>query len=294
MKFKHSFHVFVDNFSVTYKHLLYRLVVLIIATGLYIAVLHPFINGVVDSAQFNGLIDAVKSFLKNFINGRQPALEDAVNKIQESFAAVLDLIASKKTSMIWGAIGVFIIFLVQKFFSGLGNYATAAVVNDKMALRAKSPFILTLVRNLREASLYSLMYTPLSVVYDLIFFVGLFFLVFKALFFIHLPLQLFLYVTLMVMAISFKLVLTSDWLPSLIRGKTGAKKAFVYTFNRKNKNTFNIFSNFIVLVMIIFAVNVMGVVFTFGAAALLTVPSSYVILVCFEFVNYYDREELKY
>ncbi|MDE6598073.1 MAG: hypothetical protein K2K60_05500 [Clostridia bacterium] len=294
MKFKHSFHVFVDNFSVTYKHLLYRLVVMIIATGLYIAVLHSCVNGITDSAQFTGLIDAVKAFAKNFINGRQPALEEAVNNIKDSFAAVMDLISSKRTSITWCAVGAFLIFLVQKFFSGLGNYATAAVINDKMALRAKSPFIITLVRNLREASLYSLMYTPISVIYDLTFYIGLFFLVFKALFFVYLPLQLFLYVTLMVMAISFKMVLTSDWLPALIRGKMGSGKAFLYTFNRKNKNTFNIFSNFIVLVIIIFALNVMGVVFTFGAAALLTVPSSYVILVCFEFVNYYDREELKY
>lgn len=294
MKFKHSFHVFVDNFSVTYKHLLYRLIVTLIAAGLYVAVLYPFVNGVVDSAAYHNLIEAVKSFVKHFINGRQPALEASVNRIKDSFAAVIDLIVSKRKTIVWGAIGAFLVFLVQKFFSGLGNYATAAVINDKMALRAKSPFVLTLVRNLREASLYSLIYTPISVIYDLIFFVGLFFLVFKALFFVYLPLQLFLYVTLMIMAISFKMVLTSDWLPALIRGKMSHGKAFKYTFNRKNKNTFNIFSNFIVLVIIIFALNVMGVVFTFGAAALLTVPSSYVILVCFEFVNYYDREELKY
>ena len=26
----------------------------------------------------------------------------------------------------------------------------------------------------------------------------------------------------------------------------------------------------------------------------MTIPSSYVILICFEFVNYYDREEIRY
>ena len=53
-------------------------------------------------------------------------------------------------------------------------------------------------------------------------------------------------------------------------------------------------SNFFVLILLIFAVNVIGIVFTFGAGGLLTIPSSYIILLCFEFVNYYDREELKY
>ena len=294
MKFKHSFHVFVDNFSVTYKHLLYRLIVGLIAIALHVAVLYPLVKGLTSSVEYTNLIDGVKSFLKNFINGRQPELADAVEQIKQSFKSVVELITRNKADIIWGAIGVLAVTLLYKFFSGLGNYATAAVINDKMALRAKSPFILTLVRNLREATLYSLIYTPLSVLYDLIFLVALFFLVFKALFFVYLPLQLFLYVTLMVLAISFKMVFTSDWLPALIRGKMGQKKAFVFTFNRKNKNTFNILSNFVVLVLIIFALNVIGTLFTFGAATLLTVPSSYVILVCFEFVNYYDREELKY
>ncbi len=294
MKFKHTFHVFVDNFSVTYKHLLYRLIVTLIAAGLYAAVLHPFIKWLTNSADFVNLMEGVKSFAKNFIYGRQPELENAVSRIKESFGAVVNLITDNIANIIGGIIGLVAIHLVKSFFGGLGNYATAAVINDKMALRAKSPFILTLIRNLREAAVYNLMYVPLSFVYDIICYVGLFFLIFKALFFIPVLLQIFLYVTLMIIAISFKMVLTTDWLPALIRGKKGQKKAFIYTFNRKNKNTFNVLSNFIVLVILIFALNVIGIIFTFGAAGLLTVPSSYVILVAFEFVNYYDREELKY
>ena len=87
---------------------------------------------------------------------------------------------------------------------------------------------------------------------------------------------------------------TTDWLPALIRGKTGQKKAFVFTFDRRRKKTLNVLSNFIVLVLIIFALNVGAIICTFGVAGLITVPSSYVILLSFEFVNYYDREELKY
>ena len=48
------------------------------------------------------------------------------------------------------------------------------------------------------------------------------------------------------------------------------------------------------LSLIIFAVNVCAVIFTFGVGALITVPASYVLLNCFQLVNYYDREELKY
>ena len=44
MKFRHTIHVFIDNFAVTYKQLLYRLVIALIAIGLYAAILTPFVK----------------------------------------------------------------------------------------------------------------------------------------------------------------------------------------------------------------------------------------------------------
>ena len=48
------------------------------------------------------------------------------------------------------------------------------------------------------------------------------------------------------------------------------------------------------LALIIFALNVFAIIFTFGVGSLITIPASYVVLNCFQLVNYYDREELKY
>lgn len=296
MKFRHTFHVFVDNFSVTYKQLLYRLVIWIIAACLYAAILYPFVNGFTGSPEFINLINGVKEFLGDLVNGRSEIAE-ATQKIKEAFESLLRLIANNKANIAWGAVGVCAVYLITRFFSGLGNYAAAAVINDKMALRANSPFMLTLIKNLKEASLYNLMYVPLSFVYDVLCYVSLYMLIFRLLAllpFVILPLQLFLFVTGVIVVISFKMTFTTDWLPSLIRGKKGQKQAFLYTFDRRKKSTFNVLSNFVVFCLIIVAVNVGAAIFTLGAAVLLTVPSSYVILVCFEFVNYYDREELKY
>lgn len=294
MKFKHSFHVFVDNFSVTYKHLLYRFVVVLIAAGLYIAVLHPIIHKITGSAHWQSIMEGVKAFLKNLVEGHPTELGQATEQIKESFKALLTYISQNAAKVAWTIIGVIAVHLVEKFFSGLGNYAMAAVINDKMALRAQSPYLLTLIKNLKEACLYNLIYAPLSILYDVICFGSLGLLFFKAMSFLYFPFQIFLFVTLVVVAISFKMVFTSDWLPALIRGKKGQKKSFLYTFDRRRKNTFNVLSNFVVLILLIIAINVAAILFTFGAAGLITVPSSYAILVCFEFVNYYDREELKY
>ena len=62
MKFKHTFHVFVDNFTVTYKQLLYRLIIALISIGLTAAILTPFINELTGSVDFINLTEGVKSF----------------------------------------------------------------------------------------------------------------------------------------------------------------------------------------------------------------------------------------
>ena len=297
MKFRHTFHVFVDNFSVTYKHLLYRLVVSLIAIGLCIAVIIPFINGLTSSPDFASFTEGLKTFLNNLLSGNVSELAQASEQIKNSFSALKVLISDNISNIVWGIVAVSCIRLVEKFFTGLGNYAAAAVINDKMALRANSPFFVTLIRNLKQACLYNLMYVPLSFVYDTLCWTGMYFLIFRLfskVSVIYLPLKIFIYATAIVILIAVKMTFTTDWLPSLIRGKKGQKQAFIYTFDRKNKNTFNILSNFVVLILIIFAVNVAGIICTLGVAALLTIPSSYLILLCFEFVNYYDREELKY
>lgn len=297
MKFKHTFHVFVDNFAVTYKQLLYRLVIALIGIGITAAILTPFIRALTGSPDYISLTEAVKSFLKNLVEGKPDSVGAATEKIKQSFSALMNLISENSANIVWGVVGVIAVNLVKNFFAGLGNYATAAVINDKMALHANSPFLITLIRNLKEASLYNLMYVPLSFLYDAACVSVLYLLIFKLVALIpivYLPIQVFLFVTLIVIAISIKMTMTTDWLPALIRGKMGQGKAFVYTFDRRRKRTLNVLSNFVILVLIIFALNVGAILCTFGVAGLITIPSSYVILLSFEFVNYYDREELKY
>lgn len=294
MKFRHSIIVLIDNFSLTYKQLVYKLIIALITAGLTAAILYPFLNALTSLEELKNLLESVKTFFKNLIEGKIDGELNIREKVKAALESIATLIDENTGVIALGIIGLIFVRLINMFFSSIGNYAAAAVINDKMALRAQSPFVVTLLRNLKNASLYSLMYVPLSFAYDAICVVAMFFFVFKALTFVPLLLQIFLFVSAIVFAITVKLTFASDWLPALIRGKMKHGEAFKYTFNRKNKKTFNVLSNFVVLALIIFAVNVFAVIFTLGVGALITIPASYVVLSCFQFVNYYDREELKY
>lgn len=295
MKFKHTLNVFIDNFSVTYKHLLYRLIVTALCYLLGALIIVPFIKSMLGSDGFSELLEGITSFFHNLLEGNPDSWAESVNQIKNSYTMLIEFLSENAGSIAWDIVGLFAIYLVRHFLTGLGNYATASIINDRMALRADTRFTVALVSNIKSACLYNLMYVPLSALYDIIVFVGLFFLSFKGFKFIHfIPLQLFIYIALIVFLIAVKMTFTSDWLPALIRGRMKHTEAFRFTFNRRKKKTLNVLSNFVVIILIIFAVNVCATVFTFGVAALITIPSSYVILIAFELVNFYDRENLKY
>ena len=67
MKFKHTFHVFVDNFNITYKQLLYRLAVLVVAGIVFYFSVIPFINGFLP--ELNNLINNAGDFVLKLLNG---------------------------------------------------------------------------------------------------------------------------------------------------------------------------------------------------------------------------------
>lgn len=297
MKFKHAFNVFIDNFIVTYKVLLYRVIILIFSMCLYTAVILPFIHSISGTTQVIELTEAIRDFGSAFVNLDFVALEEAWHSIRDAFDQLLQLLRARVGSIVLTVVILILVYLIQRFLSGLSNYTAGALINDKMAMRADSSFIGTLIKNLGKASLYNAIYVPLSLVYDIIIFTVMTAIVI-GLMNANAPLLLLIamFSTCITFLFVIKMALTTDWLPALVYGKMTNRGAIMYSLNYKanNKNFLAVLSNYVVLVLVIFALNVAAVFLTFGAGLLLTMPASYVLLISFEFVNYCDNNEIKY
>ncbi len=297
MTFTHTFNVFVDNFVVTYKLLFYRVIVLLISLCLYTAVIFPFISRISDTTQVVELSDAFKSFGSAFVNLDFAAMQAEWNAIREAFTNLLELLGSMVGSVVLTVVILLIVFLVQKFFLGLGNYTAGCLVNDRMAMHANTSFIGALIKNLGKSALYNAIYVPLSTLYDIIIF-AVMILVTWGLMKIGTPILLLilLFATVIAFLYVIKMTYTSDWLPAIVNGKTTNRAAIAYSFNyrAKGKNFADVLSNYVVLVLMVFAFNVAAVLLTLGAGLFLTLPSSYLIVICFEFVNYCDNNDVKY
>lgn len=297
MKFKHTFHVFVDNFSSTYKLLLYRAIVELISFCLMAAVVYPILQRIMDTTQFQATSDALGHFITAFSALDFAEIQVAWQELNSSIMALGELFITKIGEIIGGVALIVVVYFIKRFFLGFGNYTLGAMINDKMALHANSPFFGTLIKNLGKASIYNLIYVPLAILYDALCVIALYALFFLGFGFLPILLRVFLFTTVIIVLVAIKMTFTCDWLPALIHGKKTNRQTLKYCFNygkTSNKNFLSAFSNLIVLVLCVLALNVAALLLTFGAGLLITVPASYLILISFEFVNYCDNNEIKY
>ncbi len=295
MKFKHTFHVFVDNFSLIYKHLLYGIIVVAIGVGLSCAVILPTINNIMGTAQYSSLTESIEALWADVSNLNTELLHDDLTVFRTAIKDFLRMLGTDKAGILWLCFALLIVvYLIFKFLIGLGNYTTGALINDKMTLQANSPFIVTMIKNLGKASLYNAIYVPVSFVFDVLSTVFIWALFFRWLRFIPILAKIFLFTTLLIGLITVKMTFTVNWLPSLIHGKQNNRKAIANNFLRSGNGIASVFSNFLVIIFVILGLNVAAIMFTFGAGLLITVPASFVMLISFEFVTYYDANGLKY
>src|SRR5699024_8631570 len=89
-----------------------------------------------------------------------------------------------------------------RLFNLAGNYTAVSMINDKMSMQADSHFVMTMIKNLGKASLYSVIYAPICFVFDVICVGVLYLLFFVALIeIIPLMITLMLFVVCMVLLV---------------------------------------------------------------------------------------------
>lgn len=295
MEFKHAFHVFVDNFSTTYKLLVYRLIVLAVTVGLSCAVLVPAMNLLSDTTQYTTLQSAFSAMWADIIELNISNLQPRLHAIREAFAEFEQLLSDKSWLIAVAIICLCVVYFINRFLIGVGNYVTGSLVHDKMVMQTTSSFTFTLFKNLGKAALYAIIYAPIAFLYDFICIVIIWAIIMVGMKGLTVTLiKIFLIAILVLVFSAIKLTFIADWIPALINGKMKQRAAFAYTFSRKDKRTASVISNALVLTLIVIALNIAAGIFTLGAGLLLTLPASSLILSCYCFVNYFDRNKQKY
>lgn len=293
MLFRNGLRLFMENFKNVYKIFLYKIVVAVIATALYSALLLPQVIEILESAQMVEFLNNVKSFFGALMDGKD-SLHELREQISVSVKGVISLISSKTLSLILSVAFCGVVYLFTRFADTLCYFSIGDMLSDKMETYAETPFWSSYVKNLGRGSAYSAVYVPVVFLFDVLILAGCYFLFFYLLSFLSVITSLFLSVTSIILANALKLTLTSTWMPSMTADEFSVSKAFKSWKNVEKKLRGGIFSTYLVSIYCIVTVNVIGAISTLGSSLLITLPASYFFLICLQYVNYYTLTGKKY
>ena len=301
MLFKNSFHLLIENFSLNYKFLLYKLIVWLIGLALAAALLYPTVRMVFTSAPFNDFVELFKDFFRAVASGDSAFLTGFAELLKDKTAALGTFLREKSNNVVFFCVSAVLIVLILRFLSGIGIFTFGNLVDSKMSSYARYSFSGAFIRNLGKACLWQVVYVPLSFIFDLFalalcYVVFLFLMIVISVHFISTIAALLISVVLLLCAQALKLTLVSNVVPAMVTDRLGLRAAFKKSFSFKNeKGRFGaLFSTYLVTSLLILAVNVLFAVVTFGAALLITLPMSYLMLINIQFVSYYTYGKRRY
>ena len=286
MMFKNSVKLLMANFATVWKLLLYKLIVLGIATGLFF-IGFSYISG---TESFINLWDSVLSFLFSFNVGASilELLQSLLNIFQVFFAFCID-IAINNT-------GIFILYffnfvILTPFLWNLSNIAIGETLYGYMASLTKYSFVGSMIRKLGTACLYSLLKLAIMLPINILIisgFYGILTLVtFGGVVAILVPFLMFIY---LIALVGLKITLFSGWMPATIVYNCNVIRGLKLGFKAVFRRFFKVFSTSIIIVAVILSINLIFGSFSF----IITIPAGLAIILIFQMVMFFGSQGMRY
>lgn len=283
-----------DNFHLVYKMLLYKIVIVLFTISIALCFIIPGFSYIFTSEELVNFGATIQRFFTSLFTGDEATIAAYGGNISSAFSALVTLIFSKPSNLIGVIVGILLTYILMRFLDAVGHFAFGAMLNDKMSSYAEISFFASLTKNLGRGCVYGISYSVICFLYDALNIYLCYLIFFNVITSANLFLALFLAaITISVMQ-ALKKTYLYGWLPAMITDGLSNRKAFAYNFKVKAAQKARMFSNYLVAEFIIVTVNLTFGVCTLGAALFVTVPASFLLYLCMQFVNYYTLGGKKY
>ena len=284
--FKSTFKLLLNNFSMVWKILLYKLIVFVCVLGLTTVVSLPIINQLINQDFFVYVQENISNIFLNF--NLNNLIDIAVAVIQNFWKIVTDANLIPLTIIV-GVLAV----IAYYFISGLYRLAVVDDVHAFMSSNLKLGFMNCYISNFGKSIKLQLIKLPTEFLLDaiIIFSAGFMYYGLAQVALAIAPLLTMIYVLVM---FSLKITLIAGVETALIANNVGFIKAIKNNFKAIKRKFITIFSNTLMLLTIILFLNMFALFFTFGATLILTLPISSLLLVIFKNVVYYECTGMRY
>lgn len=299
MLFKNAFQLLVDNFKLNYKLLLYKALVAIVTVALGAALLYAPLRGLFISKPMEDLLTLFGEFFRAVTSGDVEFLGTFAERLQGAGSALLEHLQQNVSNIVLFFTGLIAVTLISRFLDGIGNYTFGCLIDGRLSSYANESFTVTCIANLGRSALWQVIYVPVTFVYDILA-LALCYLLFLVLLsvitvaFLASVAALLFSVALLLAAQAVKLTVFNDVIPFLVTEKMRLRDALKNAFRFSKKKFGALFSTYLVTAVLILCINVLFALASFGAALLITIPMSYLMLICIQFVSYYHFGKKKY
>lgn len=298
MRLRNSFRILINSFGNVFKLLLFRLVTGILFFSIVFVIVEVGLRDIFNSEEASNVLALAGEFLQALISGNTEFLVGFHDVFTNAIADFLYLLGANMGSIVGAVIGVCVFYLVSRFLNGTASFAMGSILNDKMEAYSRTKFSSAYFRNLGKSVLHQVIHVPLTFIYDLLSLLACWFFFFYTpsflplgifTFFIGLSLSMAGFICLQ----ALKMTVLSAWIPCIVTGGEGVFSAFSLSF--RNESSFGgRFSTYLIAIYLIFVLNVVFGLFTFGSMLFITVPASHILLLCIQLVFYYEDKDKKY
>lgn len=301
MKFRNAFHILTDNFSNVYKMLLFRFITGLLFAGLAFLILSRGLNMIFESAEAKNIVKIVEELFRELGTGRPDfnALIDFRDAFLAGIKDFLYMLGSNVDTLIGALIEICVVYLAMRFLNGTATFAVGSILSDKLESYSKTTFASAYFKNLKRSTLYHLIYVPVSFLYDVLSLAGCWFFFFYTPSFLPLwgiltiLIGLSLSIAAFICLMALKLTLISSWLPSMVTDNKGVLAGCSSSLKAR-KGFGSRFSSYLVTINLLLVINVVCGLCTFGSLLLISLPASYVFILCLQSIFYFEDSGKKY
>lgn len=290
MIYKNSFKILISKFNVVWKVLLHLIIAGLLTTGFCLLSAMPIINVLKAENFSDSFIDIKNSIFPMFdING-------IVNGITNSIDLFFTIIANNFSHLFIFIILFFIsLFVLGGFFVGLYRVATSNVLyrfmTSNTSVGYNASFVSTLKTNLKFELMAGVTILPFNLVIALLVYYTLKLITVGGIVAITTP---FIFMFVIIILNSLKLTIFSGWIPSMLANNNSVISGLKNGFKSINRNFGKVFSNALSMVITILVVNLFVAVFTFGVGLFVSIPASYLVIMIFNMVSYFENQGISY
>lgn len=293
MRFTNSIRLVFENFRQVYKLFVCKAISILVYVALCSVFILPGLSGILQHETTTALGMNIQNIFLAFMD---PALNRPSEYVQQLIGegGTLELfvkyILSLRLEIILVCVACVLTYLIKCFADEIVHFTIGSSLKDRMDTYMEPRFMPVFVANLGKASAYAGIHVPASFAFDVLSVLAFT----LSLRFLPILVGLFVGMTLLIVIQTFKMILTGHWLPAMTAGEKTVKELFARKEKQEKIQFGKLFVLYMVTFYIVIIVNVVAAVCTFGSALLITVPASYFLFICEQYVAYYTINGKKY